>query len=140
MEKSNIVKTDAAERYIDEDGFMIVRILDKSDIDEKNVEEGIKAGEKLSNGKAYYTIIDVRDINLGHVTMKAFSSNAKSDLVKNKLAEAVVLNSIGIRLLANFYIKTFKPKVPTKIFTNLEDAKKWLREIRKKNSINNLTN
>lgn len=138
MEKGRAIVTRAAERYIDEDGFLVVRIIDKSDIDEKNVIEGHKVAEKLTKGKEYYAIIDARSINLGHITMKAFRNHAKDDFQKNKLAEAIVLDSIGIRLLANFYIKTFKPKIPTKIFTNFEEAKNWLIEIKERDIIKQL--
>lgn len=125
-----ISTTGIAEVYVDDEGFVVVKILDKSDIEKKDVEKTGTLINKLTNGEKHYAIKDVRDINLGHVSMKAFQYHA-SNPQNNKYAEAIVLNSVGIRLLANFYIKTFRPKVPTKVFTNFEQAKSWLREMKK---------
>ena len=41
---------------------------------------------------------------------------------------AIVIKTLSDRMLANFYITFHKPFVPTKIFNNCEDAKKWLSE------------
>jgi hypothetical protein len=42
-------------------------------------------------------------------------------------AYAVVADSIAYQLIANFYVKVKKPVHPFKVFTNKEDAVKWLR-------------
>lgn len=41
-------------------------------------------------------------------------------------ARAIVIKSLGHRILANFYIKFHNPIVLTKIFNNYEDAFQWL--------------
>lgn len=39
---------------------------------------------------------------------------------------AVIANSLPYRMIANFYLKFNKPKNPFKVFSNKEDAIKWL--------------
>lgn len=39
---------------------------------------------------------------------------------------AIVIHSFSQRLLSNFYIKVYKPIVPTKIFDSYDYAMKWL--------------
>lgn len=42
------------------------------------------------------------------------------------IAEAFVIHSLAHRILASFFIKIDKPKLPTKFFGNREDAINWL--------------
>lgn len=42
-------------------------------------------------------------------------------------AEAFVIKSLAHKLLASFYIKINKPKVPTGFFNTKIDAEKWLK-------------
>ena len=48
------------------------------------------------------------------------------DQIKYATASAIINTSLAQSLIANFYIKFNKPMVPTRIFTNKEDAEKWL--------------
>ena len=41
-------------------------------------------------------------------------------------AEAYVLKSLAQKLIATFFIRVDKPKVPTNFFVKKEDAEKWL--------------
>jgi hypothetical protein len=42
-------------------------------------------------------------------------------------AYAVVADSIAYQIIANFYVKVKTPVYPFKVFTNKEDAVKWLK-------------
>ena len=42
-------------------------------------------------------------------------------------AQAIIVNNMQSKLLVNFYIKHHKPKNPTKLFDNLEDALDWIK-------------
>lgn len=55
--------------------------------------------------------------------------------VHNRTAIAFVLQSLGQRLVANFYIKMNKPKVPTKFFNIQAEAESWLLSIKQNNTI-----
>lgn len=39
---------------------------------------------------------------------------------------AIVINTLGERILVNFYLTFYKPIVPTRAFTNYSDALIWL--------------
>ena len=45
------------------------------------------------------------------------------------LADSFVLHSMPQKLLANFYLKINKPVLPTKFFTKITEADKWLRAL-----------
>ncbi len=53
----------------------------------------------------------------------------KSKELKNKvIAEAVVVNSLTQKMVANFYFAFVKDFYPAKFFTDIDKAKEWLSE------------
>lgn len=48
------------------------------------------------------------------------------------LADAFVIHSTAQRILANFYLNINKPVLPTKMFTNIVEAEKWLQSLDQK--------
>lgn len=51
---------------------------------------------------------------------------AAPDGNKQTVADALVINSLGHKILANFYIKFNKPVKPTKLFNKQSKAVSWL--------------
>lgn len=51
---------------------------------------------------------------------------ASDERLSRVLADAIVANSFHHKLLSDFYLKFNKPKIPTAIFDNEEDARAWL--------------
>lgn len=47
------------------------------------------------------------------------------------LADAIVVVSLAHKLVANFYLRINKPRVPTRVFSNIKDAEKWLLSFKK---------
>lgn len=47
-------------------------------------------------------------------------------LLKNRIADAFLVRSLSMRLIANFFIRVTKPKIPTRLFTSEVEAFKWL--------------
>lgn len=43
-------------------------------------------------------------------------------------ASAVVVDNLAYRMIANFYLTFNKPKRPYKVFSNREEAVKWLKQ------------
>lgn len=48
---------------------------------------------------------------------------------KKTIADALVINNLAHKLLADFYVKYNKPFKPTKVFNNRDRAVKWLMSI-----------
>jgi hypothetical protein len=45
--------------------------------------------------------------------------------------DAVVISNFAQKIIANFYIKFNKPKMPTKVFPSTEKALEWILSVRK---------
>ena len=52
-------------------------------------------------------------------------------IVSRIKGSAVLINNLPIRLIVRFFISTYNPKFPTKIFKYEEEAKEWIESLRK---------
>lgn len=69
----------------------------------------------------------------GHHTSatKEARDYAANNPVTGRLAEAIVVKSMSVRILGNVFINFHKPSVPTKMFNKEEDAIEWLSKFLK---------
>ncbi len=85
----------------------------------------IKIIDKLCDGKPMPFLIDSRD-SQGTFTRESSNLMANSPtLVKLRISEAYVINSIGIKLIVNSYKRIYEPLTPFKMFDDLESAKQY---------------
>lgn len=69
-------------------------------------------------------MLDARKVKETTPDLRAyFSSNKACSLIQSM---AVVVDSLSMRIMGNFFIHFTKPSYPTKLFTNEHDAKAWL--------------
>lgn len=86
----------------------------------------------LVKGNPFVTLVDARDIrsNISHESRKYFATNKKITIIRK--AQSIVVNSLHNKLIANFYMNFHRPINPVKVFTDIQQAEIWVREIRKK--------
>lgn len=81
---------------------------------------------KITKSVPHKIIVIAGDLSLNDSDSRNFSSTKKaSDPI---LAMALVTKSLPQKLMANFIMNFQKPLVPTRTFSKLEDAEKWLSE------------
>lgn len=85
-----------------------------------------KHGELTKGGKCLLLVVTSHFTNVESKGREFMASHFASQY---SIAEAFVIHSLGQKILANFYLKINKPKVPTKVFTNVFLAEEWLKEI-----------
>lgn len=78
--------------------------------------------KKISNNKKHSLLVVYADDNLFSNEARDFVS--KHDYTK---ADALVGNSLALRLVGNFYLKINKPVRPTKLFSDKAAAIEWLQ-------------
>ena len=103
---------------------------DKIDLGIEDAKEVDEVSYEMVKGKPFVTLIDVRDVrsNMTHEAREYFATNKKITDIRK--AQAIVVNSLHTKILAEFYIKFNKPTNPVKIFRDYNEAEEWLREIR----------
>lgn len=83
-----------------------------------------KVFDELAEGKKLHFIFSAAE---GFTLTKEARENSD---VRDKnspiSAYGIVANNLAYKLIANFYLRVNKPKVPFKIFLTVEDAAKWL--------------
>jgi hypothetical protein len=103
------------------------KITDNAHLDAAEIEEMFKRAVQLTQGQPYCLLTDAR-VNLS-ATKEAREYAGVNLLRNNVIANAILTNSLPVRLLTNFYIRFNKPEVRTQMFTNENAAFEWLMNI-----------
>ncbi|OFY83479.1 MAG: hypothetical protein A3F72_06010 [Bacteroidetes bacterium RIFCSPLOWO2_12_FULL_35_15] len=80
---------------------------------------------EIQKGKIYPLLSNIK--SLKNTTKEARDFMASEKGCEGVIAAAVLINSSVGSMIGNFFIFINKPLVPTKLFTNEEEAKKWLK-------------
>lgn len=122
-----LFETSFFKMYQSNDGILINRIKEHNLIEEKDVRELLSLTEKYTNNKRYPFLIVMSEFTL--LTKEAKILSGSEEGTRFSLCEAVLLNNIANKIIFNTYLLISKPKVPTRAFTNSNDAFEWLREM-----------
>lgn len=117
--------------YDPESSILTCRIKQGQTVDIEEITSMIKAVEGLIGQKPHYALVDF-GANL-QSTPEARKIYADSSyLHAYRLADAFLVKSLAVRLVANFFINVTKPKVKTRLFTDEKKAMKWLEAVKQK--------
>lgn len=93
-----------------------------------NVESYINAIIKLCNGKPMPFLINLKGTR-GTFSVTAAKFVAKSpELMKLRISESYLINSMGIKLLIGFYKRLYDPVTPFGIFNEMDLALDYCKE------------
>lgn len=112
-----------------EDDILTAVIKPNVDLGIEEMAELLEFTNQFTNYKKRYTIIDTRSEYNSKPEVQKFYAEHES--VKYRYADAFIVNSLPMRILVNFYIRFHKPKIPTKLFNNMEAAKIWIEQLKK---------
>jgi hypothetical protein len=109
-------------------GIIHYTYLPNSEVDETEHQINHNAlFELIEKGKKNLLLIDSDEFI--NITPEARKLIRKLEPLIPITARAVIIKTLGQRILANFYIKFHKPIIPTKIFNNHEEAILYLNTI-----------
>lgn len=110
-----------------EDGIVEIDFSDTLEIDVKEAKEMVVATGSVSQGKKVLVLNVAGSLTTATAAARDFAASAEA--VQYTLAEAYVVSNLAQKIVGNFYVNFHKPQVPTKIFTNTEEAVKWLKSL-----------
>lgn len=113
-----------------EEQIIHVHLKTNQEIELQDVQEIINAIGSLTKGKKFPVFIDAGSFI--NINQDAFTFSASEAGNIYTLADAIAVQNLGQKLLANFYLKNDHPKVPTKVFTEKEEALTWLKRFKVK--------
>lgn len=104
----------------------IIQILVKSNlmISRENAQEMVEIVGIVGSGKKYPILIIAGEYTLPESEARTYIASAEAN--KYTLVNAFVINSVAQKLVGNVYLKIDQPVTPTKIFTDKDEALKWL--------------
>jgi hypothetical protein len=79
------------------------------------------------NEKCLVLIVVIGNGTITKENREFIASAQVSEIVK---ADAFVINSLGVKLLMNGYLKINKPNRPTRFFNSIEPALEWLKQLK----------
>ncbi len=108
-----------------DDGIVEVTCGEDLTYDVEHLFEMHAATSRLVNKQRVPALFIVgKNTNITHDAMKY---GATEEATQFSLAEAYVIHSMSQKILANFYLRIYKPPVPTQFFDSREKAEDWLR-------------
>ncbi|PCH92557.1 MAG: hypothetical protein COB85_08025 [Bacteroidetes bacterium] len=130
MSVPETVDTDTSSISKFDEHIVEVKFKDGAHVKYRHARELGEATLEISGREKFLLLIDATDIFgiIDPEAMDYFTTN--EELVKLRMAQAMVVNSLPIRLIANFYMRVKKPPGEVKIFANRKDALVWLSDHR----------
>ncbi|MCB9195310.1 MAG: hypothetical protein H6598_03715 [Flavobacteriales bacterium] len=105
-------------------GITHITVKPDTTVELEMVQNVIKKQREIQKGKAFLVLLDVSQAY--GVTKEAREYTAGPAVEGLQIAMAMIISSLPIRLLANFFIKFDSPPAPTKMFNSYEQAIQWL--------------
>lgn len=85
----------------------------------------VKQRQSVTLGESYPFVVDIRCVK--GFKMDAVSYFSSDESVDDVSKLALIIKSKLVAKLANLYYIIIKPKIPTKLFSSEEEAKKWIK-------------
>jgi hypothetical protein len=121
-----------AEIKIGDDGIIRLEVKADAEIETEDAQKIIQAFHRLmiiSDKDKFLLLSDARLLHSASAgSRKLFSSDV---ITRHIRANAIIVDSLPVRLIANFFISFHKPKSPTQIFNTEQEAIQWLKGFEK---------
>ena len=112
--------------YSTEDKILTIRFLPRKNIDVEAAKSIVSAASELSGDERHANLADSRDLMfMSNDARKYFGQQNK----KTVMAIALLIQSKIQESFGNLYLRFSSPSIPTKMFTNENEAKQWLKTI-----------
>ncbi|MEO6306249.1 MAG: hypothetical protein ABIP51_24080 [Bacteroidia bacterium] len=111
--------------------IVYIYTFEDAEIEIPEIDELNKNVRSLVSDRPYYLIVFPGVGSTSSHEARKYAAKLKD---KNVVAEAIVLNNLAIRLLANFYMTVNRPKQKIKLFSNESAALAWINALKEKGS------
>lgn len=125
MVTESIISLEKTDISLLEDGILENHVKAMCHIEENDIWAIKKANLSLTNGKAYCILVTAG--HLSSISKEAKQLTASKDFAQNTIAKAILIDSLGHKIVGNLYLKINKPYIRTKVFTSRELAIAWLQ-------------
>jgi hypothetical protein len=110
-----------------QDRLLLVEIDLKQELSLVMVKESYALIAEILNKRTVVLLTDMRSVELTHYPTDVMRYVSDNEYVQYQKANAILIRGLAQRLIANFYLRVFKPKTPTRVFTDYNEAQAWLK-------------
>ena len=111
---------------LDDNKVLLVEFKDGVEVDLDEMIKLVDVSLEIVNGKPFYLLVDARNI-LSSMTHDArHYITVHEEYGELNIAQAIIVNNMPIKILANFYIKFYKQPNPVKMFDDMAVGRDWL--------------
>jgi hypothetical protein len=111
---------------LQEENILYCKMIEDLEVQVEDVEENFQMAMSLVKGNRFTALVDAR--LCGGITKEAMDRAHQPESYTLLIAQAIVVDSLPNRLIANFIIKFHKPSAPTKLFSTPEAGLTWLHK------------
>ena len=117
--------------YDEETNILYFRVTQDQVVDVEEIAEMVNYVREFIGEEEHYAVVDFGgNLSSSHEAREMYAS---SDYIRTyRKADAFLVRSLAVRIIANFFINVTKPKVNTKLFTDEAAAVKWLEGLQKR--------
>ncbi|MBK9284874.1 MAG: hypothetical protein IPM51_11245 [Sphingobacteriaceae bacterium] len=120
------IETEFFKTNVLEEGILENFIKEGVHFDAKKAWELKKANLELANGEKYVVLLQAG--YLADITKDAREAVSSSEYLMSTKAKALLVTSMGQKIMGNFYLSINKPVMKTAVFSEREKAIEWLRK------------
>lgn len=123
----NKLKETTFEFYLDNRDFFYLRLKDGEEFRVSDIEKIQEYIRENYNGvqKPF-----LAEFGYGSTLAEGIQEHLSKSLNRFSTADAVLISTFAHKLIAQFYLKHYKPSRPTKIFNDIFEALEWIEKQR----------
>ncbi len=103
-----------------------IEVYKDAHIELEDIRQIQEAREKMV-GNAPYSILNIAG-KYSNITTEAREYAVRKEVIRNRVALAIVISSLAQRIIGNFFVKSHQPGTPARIFNSEDEAIKWLKK------------
>lgn len=111
-----------------ENAIMHITVVPDTFVELEMVEEVVAKQKELLSNTSILVLLDIS--KAAGITKEAREFTSGEQVEGLQIALALLIQSLPMRIMANFFIKFDKPPAPTKMFTSYDSAISWLESFR----------
>ena len=121
------IKTAKAEISLLKDNIVRMQILDYTHLEEEDVVEFNHIKKGLVGNNIHKVLLVSGKYTT--ISKEAREFSGKREIGENRIAKAIVVNSLAQALIANFFVKFQKSQSKVKVFSREDEALLWLKSV-----------
>lgn len=116
----------ASSYFLEGENLLFIRLKNLNEFSIDRVLKNYEITNQKLGDRSVHVLIDSREIDFLNVPKEVLHYMGNNPYTQFQLSNAILINGLGQRILANFYLKVVKPQVKTRVFNDRSLALQWL--------------